>query len=360
MYEQIRARSQAGRGSRREGTNSHAQTRRTYLLRGMARCWCGRRMNGTQRANRAHRNGYTFYQCWPRANNRGRVDNHHRGAVYLREDAILDAIARFYAERMFGPDRAAALAADLATVDDRAAAERQQQRAALQQRIADITRRQAALLRQAHDITDPDDPWAKGLRGSYNDLEAEKTAALSAVAGLDAADAAEPTRSDPGDVTLLDQLPYLRFKLAQAPEPLLRALFEATRLTIDLHEHSDDATITVTLPADDLPTIAAAARELPAEPSTQPADHGAPTDRLLVDAVGATGRIRTCAPASEGCLLHGPGLLPATLVRRKRTESALSALSDSSSHHEPHHAYGDVRSLGQPSHHVIGDRRLAP
>jgi site-specific DNA recombinase len=171
---------------------------------------------------------------------------------------------------VFGPDRAAALAADLATVDDRAATERQQQRAALQQRIADITRRQAALLHQAQNLTDPDDPWASGLRSGYNDLNAEKTAMLAAVADLDAADAAEPTRPDPGDATLLDQLPYLRLNLTKAPEPLLRALFEATRLTIDLHEHSDDATITVTLPADDLPAITAAAQNLPAEHLTQP------------------------------------------------------------------------------------------
>jgi site-specific DNA recombinase len=85
---------------------------------------------------------------------------------------------------VFGPDRAAALAADLATVDDRAATERQQQRAALQQRIADITRRQAALLHQAQSITDPDEPWASGLRSGYNDLNAEKTAMLAAVADL--------------------------------------------------------------------------------------------------------------------------------------------------------------------------------
>ena len=82
------------------------------------------------------------------------------------------------------------------------------------------------------------------------------------MADLDAADAAEPARPNAGDVTLLDQLPYLRLNLAQAPEPLLRALFEATRLTIDLHEHSDDATITVTLPTDDLPAIANAAHNL--------------------------------------------------------------------------------------------------
>ena len=298
MYDELRARATARRGVRADSTNGglnpHPWTRRTYLLRGMARCWCGRRMNGTQRANRTHPHGYTYYQCWPRANNRGRADNHHRSATYLCEDAILDAISRFYAERVFGPDRAAALAADLATVDDRVAADRQQQRAALEQRITDITRRQAALLRQAQDITDPDDPWAKGLRASYNDLDTEKTIALAAVADLDVADAAEPARPDAGDVTLLNQLPYLRLNLAQAPEPLLRALFDATRLIIDLHEHSDDATITVTLPADDLPAIANAAQNLSAEHPAQTAEQDKPDDHVFVDAEGAPGRIRTC------------------------------------------------------------------
>jgi hypothetical protein len=42
----------------------------------------------------------------------------HPSATYIREDALLDVLARFYAERVFGPDRAAALAADLATIDD--------------------------------------------------------------------------------------------------------------------------------------------------------------------------------------------------------------------------------------------------
>jgi hypothetical protein len=90
-------------------------------------------------------------------------------------------------------------------------------------------------------------------------------------------------------------LPYLRLKLAQAPEPLLRALFEATRLTIDLHEHSNDATITVTLPADDLPAIADAAEKLPVEHPTRGADQREPADRLFVDAVGAPGEARTAS-----------------------------------------------------------------
>ena len=113
------------------------------------------------------------------------------------------------------------------------------------------------------------------------------------MADLDVADAAEPAQQNNGDVTLLDQLPYLRLNLAQAPESLLRALFEATRLTIDLHEHSDDATITVTLPADDLHAIANSAHNLPAEHSTQSADQSKPSDHVFVDAVRAPGGIRT-------------------------------------------------------------------
>lgn len=120
MFDEFRARAEARRGSRGDAAilNRHPQTRRSYLLRGWAHCWCGRRMNGNQRRNRRHPHGYTYYQCWPRANNRGRADRYHRQAVYIREDALLDALARFYADRVFGPHRAAALAADLDTIDD--------------------------------------------------------------------------------------------------------------------------------------------------------------------------------------------------------------------------------------------------
>lgn len=43
--------------------------------------------------------------------------------VYVREDAILGAVARFFADRVFGTDHRAILAADLAGVDDRATRE---------------------------------------------------------------------------------------------------------------------------------------------------------------------------------------------------------------------------------------------
>lgn len=60
-----------------------------------------------------------------------------------------------------------------------------------------------------------------------NTLETEKAAALALVADLDAACTAEPGRPHPDDVALLNALPYLRLNLADAPQPLLRALFEA-------------------------------------------------------------------------------------------------------------------------------------
>jgi site-specific DNA recombinase len=112
MYDELRARAHARRGSRDGAApNTRPQTRRTYLLRGLTHCWCGRRMNGTQRRTRSHTDprALTYYQCWPRANNRGRADHYHPRASYIREDALLDALTRFYTDRVFGPDRATAL-----------------------------------------------------------------------------------------------------------------------------------------------------------------------------------------------------------------------------------------------------------
>lgn len=51
-------------------------------------------------------------------------------------------------------------------------------------------------------------------------------------------------------MALLVALPYLRLNLADAPEPLLHALFEAARLMINLNEGSDDVTVRVGLRGD--------------------------------------------------------------------------------------------------------------
>ena len=267
------------------------QTRRTYVLRGMLFWVCGRRMYGNERRQAA------YYMCWPKNNNRGRPDTYtgHPKAVYLREDAVLDAVSRFFADRIFGPQRRAILTADLATVDDREASAREAERQRLQRVVADVVRRQNSVVRQAQD-GDPDDPFTRALRSTFNDLDAERVAALSAIAQLDAADEAAPTLPDAVDVDLLDALPYLTSNLADAPEALLRRLFEVTSLAVRLTDDGDHVTISVRLPGETIPEIIGAV-EIIAE------NDKAPGNRLpgaCVHAVRAPGRIRTCAPASGG------------------------------------------------------------
>src|SRR5437870_2658402 len=140
-------------------------------------------------------------------NNAGRPDKYpeHPTVSYIREQAILDAVSRFFADRVFGPHRREILAADLDTIDDRATRQRQAERERLQLVLADIARRQNSLLRQAQD-GDPDDPFTKGLRGSYNELETQKKTTQAAIAELDTAGAAEPARPSATDADLLDAL----------------------------------------------------------------------------------------------------------------------------------------------------------
>ncbi|MBY8862389.1 recombinase family protein [Nocardia sp. CA2R105] len=243
MYDELTARRQARRGSRDGNSpNIHPATRRTYVLRGMVFCGCGRRMFGT------HRHNITYYSCWPRSNNRGQPDRHagHSKAVYLREDAILEAITRFFVDRVFGPHRDDIVAADLDGIDDRTERERRFERERLQRVVADVTRRQSSVLRQAQN-GDRDDPFATALRSTYNDLDAEKTAALSSIAQLDATGESGPSRSG---AALLEALPYLMRNLTTAPEPLVRRLFEITQVAVRLRDNSDYVTITITLPAD--------------------------------------------------------------------------------------------------------------
>ncbi len=102
-----------------------------------------------------------------------------------------------------------------------------------------------------------------------------------------------PDRPGTADIALLDALPYLTLHLADAPEPLLRRLFEITQLDIRSHNDRDQVTITITLPADQLPDIAHAAGRITniMPPTQQTPAHTA--EVACVDAVRAPSRTRT-------------------------------------------------------------------
>ena len=288
MFDEFNTQRAENRGSRPGNElNSHPAAKRTYLYRGIVHCTCGRRMSGNLR-----RPGEpVFYICWPRANNRGRDDtlDGHPKTVRIREDVLDTAIAEFYTERVFGRSRVALLTADMASYDDRAAQERAAERARLQKKIDDLVRKQGNLLRQAQE-GDPDDPFTQGLRSQYNQLDADRKITAAKIAELDEADQAEPDRPGPESLDLLDALPKLHIKLAQAPEELQRRLYEITQLTVQLDHERQEAKIMITIPVSDLDTVANLAEVAANTPARTPT-----TQRpCRADAVRAPGRNRTC------------------------------------------------------------------
>lgn len=187
MFDELNARSPR-RGSRDGATlKSDPRARGSYLFRRRVLCDCGRCMIGTVRPSGI------YYRCHPAGNNRGRPDKHagHPPTVYIREDVVTADVKRFFAERVFGPQRRELLLADLNTVDDTAQRERDARRQRLRRRLADTARKQENVLRQAEDA-DPHDPFTQGLRQHYNDLETERQAQLAAMSDLDQLDEQEP------------------------------------------------------------------------------------------------------------------------------------------------------------------------
>ncbi|MFG2941762.1 recombinase family protein [Streptomyces sp. NPDC048282] len=258
MYDENVAQRDDEHGTRNgNGLNAHPRTRRTYVFRGRVHCFCDRRMRGVERKR------ITYYQCWPKGNNRGRpqVYADHPKTVNIRETALLEAVGAFFGDRVFGPQRRELFFADLSSRDDREARQREQERERLQRSLADVQRRQANILRQVEE-SDPGDPFARGLRDRYNDLERERRTTLGAVRALDTAEEAEPAGPTADAVELLDALPFLEMNLARAPEPLLWQLFELTHLKIELHDDSDHITLTIRLPATYLTTAAEAAERI--------------------------------------------------------------------------------------------------
>lgn len=250
MFDELNARTPQ-RGSR-DGAElqDDPRARRTYLFRRRVLCDCGRRMIGTDRPSGV------YYRCHPATNNRGRPDKHagHPPTIYIREDVIAAEVNRLLAERIFGHRRRQLLLADLNVVDDTAQRERDTRRQRLQRRLADTTRKQQNVLRQAEDA-DPHDPFTRGLRQRYNDLETERQTQLAALNDMDQLDEQEPDSPTADQIDILDALPQLAINLHRAPIELLDRLFDLIQLTITIHYQSDEATIRVVLPADHIAAV---------------------------------------------------------------------------------------------------------
>jgi len=115
MFDELTARRQANRGSRTGGVNAHPATLRNSCSAGMIRC--GWRLFGTSR-----RNHTVTYYC-PAPQEQTAVAPTPTPSTPNRlpqRETVLDAVAAFYAERLFGPRRRELLAAELAGPGDHA------------------------------------------------------------------------------------------------------------------------------------------------------------------------------------------------------------------------------------------------
>ncbi|WP_329045066.1 hypothetical protein OG738_27190 [Amycolatopsis sp. NBC_01488] len=134
---------------------------------------------------------------------------------------------------------------------------REAQRAQLQKALDGLAKKQESVLEQAMN-GDPDDAFTKALRGRYNDLEVQRADLAAKLAAVDESDGAEPDKPSAEALSILDALPYL----AKAPEDLLRTLFEVVQLGVQVHDQGEHATMTITLPADQVSEVADTAERI--------------------------------------------------------------------------------------------------
>lgn len=251
------------RGSRSgAGLNRHPQTHGSHPLRSLVTCeLCGRRMRGKLR--RKARREYVYYACEPPRSVGRQVaadrQPEHPVSVLVRGDVLLGGVLEVFALRLFGPQRRALLAQDLPEVAGGEVAAWEARVQALQRTVADLQGRQACLVRTLEERDDPDGALFEQIARRLGELDREqktKLAELRAVLGQ-RPDAHEQA------VDLLELLPLLTpERLAAAPEPLLRALFERFQLQVRYHKPQNRATVRVALSDDSLDGLLASLDDL--------------------------------------------------------------------------------------------------
>jgi hypothetical protein len=250
-------------GTSPDGDTPHPRARRTYLLRGRVRCRpCRRRMHGATRPSTRYYSGgpdvdHVYYLCPHDSHNPRHAAQApgHPATVSVREDVLLEQVRRFFATRIFGPDRATLLAEQLPAGAAEDAARREKQAARLRKRLKQIDATEDARVREVQALAelDPNAPAVKAMRTRhlkrFGELEAEREDIGRTLAAL-SKQATQETGGDPG---LLDLLPMLGDLLAAASDRIKQQLFDAfdiqARYSKTHHQVTLWATITPSTPA---------------------------------------------------------------------------------------------------------------
>jgi hypothetical protein len=130
------------------------------------------------------RHGRAYYNCYPANNNIDRLDRYpadYPKAIYVREDALVEALGRVIATRVFGPDRHALLRRGLAGPPSKRRETETRRADALRDQIADLTARRDRLIEE---LETADGAFRDRLRRRFEALEvdcADKLARLHLV-----------------------------------------------------------------------------------------------------------------------------------------------------------------------------------
>jgi site-specific DNA recombinase len=211
---------------------------------------CHRRLSGSTRS-RGQRQ-HTYYRCPhdPGSPRHAAAYPGHR-TVIVREDLMMDALTQFFTERVFGPGRAAMLAAALPASDAAQNQRRQQRAAALRKKLARMDVTEKNLLTELEEApagmpAPADSAYRNRIRARFTGLYADRTAIEAELATLE-----EPA-TEPNDPTLLDELPTLGDILTGAPAGLTERLLDVFDIKAvcnrDKHQVTIHATITGAAP----------------------------------------------------------------------------------------------------------------
>jgi len=202
---------------------------------------------------RKARRDYVYYACEPPRSVGRQVaadrQPEHPASVLVRGDVLLGGVLEIFTLRLFSSERRALLAQDLPTVAGGEVAAWEARVHALQRTVADLQARQARLVRTLEERDDPDGTLFEQIARRLGDLHREQQTKLAQLRAV----VAERPHADAQSVDLLELLPLITSeRLAAAPEPLLRTLFERFQLQVRYHKPQNRATVRVALSNDSL------------------------------------------------------------------------------------------------------------
>jgi hypothetical protein len=186
----------------------------------------------------------TYYRCPhdPATPKHAATCPDHPRTVQAPETRLDDIVGRFFATRIFGPERAQLLVGQLPATDADATAARDAEAAALQARIKRIETAQNSCILELEQLSaDPADTAAAAMRtrirARFADLHREREQLETQLANLAKT---TPAAADPA---LLDQLPALGDILPDLPPALKARLFAAFDLEVLWNKPGRQATV---------------------------------------------------------------------------------------------------------------------